>query len=259
MNERSLSLRKNGYLVVKNFLSHKNADSMLDSLKYPFNIMIKKHCLERESFNESIVLLFNNHYKSFLGATRQLHNNIDIHELGSGKLMKSLLNSVGLNSPYFCSIPMVVFNCSLLAREEYQHKTPIHQDWRSMQGSTDSLVAWLPLVEVNKKNGAIEILPSSHTKGLLKTVEDKWYRKIPDELVDLNKFVTINLSKGDLLLFSSTLVHRSGFNSTKNMRWACQFRYNNLDESSFIDREFFNPYTNKPSSDLKHNYPGFDI
>ena len=47
-----------------------------------------------------------------------------------------------------------------------------------MQGSTDSLIAWLPLVEVNEKNGAIEILPLSHTKGLLNTVEDKWYRKI---------------------------------------------------------------------------------
>ena len=65
---------------------------------------------------------------------------------------------------------------------------------------------------MNEKNGAIEILPLSHTKGLLNTVEDKWYRKIPDELVDLKNFVTINLSKGDLLLFSSTLVHRSGFN-----------------------------------------------
>lgn len=259
MNDKSQSLRRNGYLIIRKFLSDTDADLILDKIKYPFKVMLNKHGILDENFDECVVNLFKNYYDSFIGATRQLHNNLEIHELGSGYLMKSLLNSVGLNSPYFCSIPMVVYNCKLLAHEEYHHKTPIHQDWRSMQGSTDSLIAWLPLVEVNEKNGAIEILPLSHTKGLLNTVEDKWYRKIPDELVDLKNFVTINLSKGDLLLFSSTLVHRSGSNSTNNMRWACQFRYNNLDESSFIDRELFNPYTNKPSTELKHSYPGFDF
>ena len=128
-----------------------------------------------------------------------------------------------------------------------------------MQGSTDSLIAWLPLVEVNEKNGAIEILPLSHTKGLLNTVEDKWYRKIPDELVDLKEFRDDQLVEKVILLFSSTLVHRSGSNSTNNMRWACQFRYNNLDESSFIERETFNPYAINLRLNSKHSYPGFDF
>ena len=81
--------------------------------------MLNRHGILDENFDEGVVTLFKNYYDSFIGATRQLHNNLDIHELGSGYLMKSLLNSVGLNSPYFCSIPMVVYNCKLLALEEY--------------------------------------------------------------------------------------------------------------------------------------------
>ena len=34
------------------------------------------------------------------------------------------------------------------------------------------------------------------------------------------------------------------------MRWAASFRYNNLDEASFIARDFPNPYVYRPRDDL---------
>jgi phytanoyl-CoA hydroxylase len=68
-------------------------------------------------------------------------------------------------------------------------------------------------------------------------------------------FVAVEVEQGDVLFFSSFLVHRSGTNVTESIRWSCHFRYNNLAEETFIDRGYPHPYLYKPQDDLIT--PGF--
>ena len=128
------------------------------------------------------------------------------------------------------------FNNPRLAKQEFYWKTPPHQDWRSMQGSLDSVVVWIALVDVDVGLGALEVVPGSHRRGLLADRLLDGFGQT-HELVDAD-FTSIEMHKGDALFFSSFLVHRSGTNVREDIRWSAQFRYNNLAEAAFVERGY---------------------
>ena len=43
MNDKSQSLRRNGYLIIRKFLSDTDADLLLDKIKYPFKVMLNRY------------------------------------------------------------------------------------------------------------------------------------------------------------------------------------------------------------------------
>jgi ectoine hydroxylase-related dioxygenase (phytanoyl-CoA dioxygenase family) len=117
-----------------------------------------------------------------------------------------------------------------------------------MQGSLNAIVVWVPLAHVSKELGALEIIPGSHLGGLQESRQDEWYRHI-EGLRD-DQYESIEMQAGDVLFFSAFLVHRSGDNVTDSIRWSCHFRYNDLDEPTFISRKYPNPYTYAPQQEL---------
>src|SRR5262249_18294524 len=123
-----------------------------------------------------------------------------------------------------------------------------HQDWRSMQGSLDSIVVWLPLADVTAELGALEVVPASHKLGLVTSEVVNSFGKV-DRFRD-DEFFPVEAARGDVLFFSSFLVHRSGENITDSIRWSCHFRYNNLAERTFIERGYPHPYLYKPQAEL---------
>lgn len=117
-----------------------------------------------------------------------------------------------------------------------------------MQGSLDSIVVWVPLADVDVKLGALEVVPGSHKLGLMTTEVVNSFGKV-DQFGDAD-FVSVEAAQGDVLFFSSFLVHRSGVNVTDSIRWSCHFRYNNLAEQTFIERGYPHAYLYKPLDDL---------
>ena len=67
-----------------------------------------------------------------------------------------------------------MFNSKLMDK----YITP-HQDWRSMQGSLDSLVIWIPF-QMFMMGLVWLTIPKSHKMGLVSTKSDDWFRKIDD-------------------------------------------------------------------------------
>ena len=61
---------------------------------------------------------------------------------------------------------------------------------------------------------------------------------------------TVTLNKGDILIFSSFLVHKSGELTNDEIRWSCHFRYNNLNEVDFIERGYPSPYQYIPQTKI---------
>jgi ectoine hydroxylase-related dioxygenase (phytanoyl-CoA dioxygenase family) len=140
------------------------------------------------------------------------------------------------------------FNHPRLAKKEVYWRVSAHQDWRSMQGSLDAVVVWVPLVNVDRALGALEVAPDSHRRGLIANRVVDSFGLVDD--VDPSGFLSIEAEKGDALFFSSFLVHRSGTNVTESIRWSCHFRYNNLDETTFVQRGYPHPYVYKPQDEL---------
>lgn len=107
---------------------------------------------------------------------------------------------------------------------------PWHQDSAYMPQTEHDLhlTAWLPLVDVKTDNGALQFLPRSHTQGL------KSYHRVEGEAfavpvisptsshADID---TLEMKKGDILIFNNLVFHRYLLNRSDAVRWSVDFRY----------------------------------
>jgi ectoine hydroxylase-related dioxygenase (phytanoyl-CoA dioxygenase family) len=189
----------------------------------------------------------------FSNCGKQIQHLISLHRLSLDERIESVLKELGLEFPNICTRPVLFFNSRHLATKEVYWRVFAHQDWRSMQGSLNAIVVWLPLGDINRELGALEVVPGSHTLGLVTTEVVERFGKV-DDFAE-SDFQAVEVEQGDALFFSAFLVHRSGTNSTESIRWSCHFRYNDLAETTFIDRGYPHPYLYQPAEDLLT--PGF--
>jgi ectoine hydroxylase-related dioxygenase (phytanoyl-CoA dioxygenase family) len=152
-----------------------------------------------------------------------------------------------------CTRPVLFFNHPTLAKSEHFYKTPLHQDWGSMLSSSDSLVVWLPLIDVDPQIGSVIFYPGSHLLGPLKNNFDNGFAEVEFDR-NLYESVQPSLKIGDIVLFSTLLVHESGEIKNNQIRWSCHFRYTNMKDKTFIENGFPHPYVYKPSQELIDNY-----
>ena len=107
---------------------------------------------------------------------------------------------------------------------------PWHQDSAYMPHTENDthLTVWLPLVDVQTENGALQFLHGSHTAGL------QTYHRVEGEAfavpvlpptsshIDID---TLEMKKGDLLIFNNLVFHRSLLNRSDTIRWSVDFRF----------------------------------
>jgi len=169
-----------------------------------------------------------------------------LHRLGTEPKILEYLQKLGMTFPNICTRPVLFFNQKKLATEDVYHTVPPHQDWSSMQGSTDSVVVWVPLTDINRDLGALKVVPGSHKNGLQAIAVYESFGIVDSQNSQKEyNFIDVGAETGDALFFSSFLIHQSGLNTTDKIRWSCHFRYNNMDEPSFVERGYPHPYLYK--------------
>jgi len=108
--------------------------------------------------------------------------------------------------------------------------TPAHQDYPNNQGSLRLTAAWIPLSDVPLSRGGLAILKGSNQgnrilpldfhlgPGNRQAVLPEHFQKLP--------WVATDYCCGDVLIFSSTTVHRALPNSDgRNLRLSVDYRY----------------------------------
>ena len=247
----------NGYLLLKDFLDKEIVEKILQDAKSIFQLQFDYLNLD-SNFNENLKTLFKNHFQVFIDCGKQIQHLISLHKLSLDDKILTLINSLGIEKPNISTRPVLYFNHPDLAKEKSYHTVDAHQDWRSMQSSLDSLVIWIPLINIDKSLGALQIIPKSHLFGLKTNEVVNGFGMVDTDIYD-DEFIDVEVKQGDILVFSSFLIHRSGNNSSGQPRWSCHFRYNNLKESTFIKRGFPHNYIYKPESELiTKNFPGIE-
>jgi ectoine hydroxylase-related dioxygenase (phytanoyl-CoA dioxygenase family) len=83
--------------------------------------------------------------------------------------------------------------------------------------------------------GYLEIIPKSHLKGALKQKDNTL---LHNETFDEKDFIKIKMNKGDVLFFSTFLIHKSGNNTSEKIRLTTHIRYDDAKEKSFIKRKY---------------------
>ena len=97
-----------------------------------------------------------------------------------------------------------------------------HQDWNIVdENKFHSFNLWIPLVDLTKENGAIEVLPKSHSwiRGYRHSSIDCAYRKVHNLVWD--NMQPLYLKAGEALIYDHSLLHASKANRTDEKRIAC--------------------------------------
>ena len=204
---------------------------------------------ERE-IDDGMARLFTENLPVFMNCGKQAQHLVSLHRLGLDERLLDLARQVGVQWPNICTRPVLYFNSPRLAKSEVYWRVFPHQDWRSMQGSLDSIVIWVPLIDLPPELGPLEVVPGSHLDGLVTSEVVDNFGKVDESYLRDKTFESLPVSAGDVVMFSSFLVHRSGTNSSPDIRWSCHFRYNNLAETTFVERGYPHPYVYKPMEEL---------
>lgn len=257
--------KKNGYLHLKGFLNKEQVENILIDAKNIFlrQFNQKGYTKERDikkiinsDFNQYLFRLFQEDLECLSNCGKQAQHLISLHRLSLDNNIIEQLKKFDLKFPAISTRPVLYFNHPKLAKKKVFYKVDAHQDWRSMQGSLNSIIIWVPLMDIDKELGALELLPGSHLQGLRTDHFENGFGMVSLNESEVSKMTPVVVKVGDVLLFSSLLIHQSGENITDMPRWSCHFRYNDLDEPTFIQRKYAHPYIYKPIDELiTPNFP----
>jgi hypothetical protein len=235
-------LSKDGYVIFKKFLNKDFTTHIRKSAEAIFQIQFDEFGYDGE-FKDNMIRLFDEHEDIFKNCGKLIQTGlIPLYQLASDPELVSYIEDLGIEFPNMCTRPVLFFNHPKLAKEEVSYKTPNHQEGPSMEASLNSLVVWVPLVDVNKENGSVIICPGSHKNGVLPFKTNGGFAQVEYE----GESIQPELEVGDIAIFSTMLVHKSGDILDDSIRWSCHFRYTDMLEQNFIERGYPNPYIYKP-------------
>lgn len=216
----------------------------------------------RRSFKDQLTQLgVNDHGEDIFAAMRALHGKdimryrrlagalwrkIEVFNLmHSSKIQRVLTEDFGWGGVFVPGGQVVhVMADELKIPDGYFGLVP-HQDFPSVQGSLDGVVVWLPLVDVDRDNYPLEVIPGSHLFGLLSSIENTdstW--EVTDPRCRDEDFVPAEVTVGDVIFMSEFTVHRSSQRGKKGrLRLAMSTRFDNAAEPTFIERCYPSAYT----------------
>ncbi len=110
------------------------------------------------------------------------------------------------------------------------YTTPAHQDYVSVQGTTEAYTCWTPLHDVSWEQGPLAMADGSQRDGVRPMVPafgtgGSQIEGIPDSAWRSGPF-----TKGDIVIFNSLTVHRGLPNLTKYFRMSMDFRFQSASE-----------------------------
>ncbi len=247
-----------GYVVVKNALDTTQLAAINREIAELFTIQLQRldlpvDCGEsRQAFTANAVRLLRADVPIYIAAARLAQYLPSIHRLLVGDTIIGLARELGIALPVISTRPSIHFMCNDLKIPGGYHKTPPHQEWRSMQGSLDSAVFWLPTTPVSASANPMEFVPRSHLLGLLDTVDHIMTPTVSDPRIADDNFVPVLAEPGDVVCFSSFMVHRTGDADDGLVRIALSARFNNAREPSYVAHGYPTPYKYSYQTELLH-------
>lgn len=212
-----------------------------------------------QALSDLLHALFAQDRAAYLCAARQTQYLASVHGLGLSPPIADLLGKLEIAVPAQSTRPVIHYMADGLRIEGGYHKSPAHQDWRSVQGSLDGVTLWLPLYDVGPRDFPLEVVAGSHRRGLLDSVDDAFGHRVADAQVPPETaFRPVPMKRGAVAAFSGFLVHRTGAVGGGRARIALSYRFNNAAEPSYVARLYPNPYTYRGDMSLLGLNPGPD-
>jgi ectoine hydroxylase-related dioxygenase (phytanoyl-CoA dioxygenase family) len=155
--------------------------------------------------------------------------------------IRSLMNSQ--------AVGLVDLNVRIDAPAEGKFLFDWHQDYWFSICSSQAVVAWIPLVELDQKKGGVSLISNEYTGGRIfrvrRNAEYQSYSNsiLVDEAVPEEHSVDIIPGLGDCAFFKFNVLHKSLPNTSGSAcRWTLQLRFVSFEDEEFR-RERFRPGT----------------
>ncbi|XP_022094672.1 phytanoyl-CoA dioxygenase-like isoform X2 [Acanthaster planci] len=137
-----------------------------------------------------------------------------------------------------------VWNLRVKTPQNEQATVPWHQDNAYLDPEALHVLqptAWIPMLDVQKENGCLQVIPRGHRKGVTAThtccVGGTWYVQIKDTSdmmtslgVDVKDAVTVEMPYGGVLLMNNAIPHQSLENYSDKIRWSLDLRWQRPDK-----------------------------
>ncbi len=117
-----------------------------------------------------------------------------------------------------------MLNGSFYVKPVGKGRLEIHENWCHLLDLSETTVtAWFPVIDVNKQNGTIEIIPGSHklVPSIATMGGTTYFADFEDALVE-KYFEPVPMHPGQCLIFDDTLLHYSPNNMSDSVRPAIQ-------------------------------------
>ena len=241
--------QRDGFYVARALLDAADVVAVRDALRRTFRDQLKQAGAATAS-EDIFTLMLALHdedivrYRKVVGA---LWHKIEVYNvLHSPRIQRVLTEDFGWDSLFVPGGQVVhVMADELKIPDGYFGLVP-HQDYPSVQGSLDGVVVWMPLVDVDRDNYPLEVIPGSHLfGGILPSIENSdstW--EVTDPRCRDEDYVPAEVTVGDVIFMSGFTVHRSSKKGTRGrLRLAMSPRFDNAREPTFVERCYPSAYT----------------
>ena len=208
--------RNNGAVLIRNCLKDsdfKNVDSILQrewgnfgSVDEPFST----DCAQFGMDNPQAVT-------ELYGKVANLNEYVELAKTSS--IRDIVLGLLGKEAKIYGKIPLRID-----VPVETKELAVWHQDDFYVKGAPNEITAWIPLQDTPMHTGALSVIKKSHLRGKLPH-DTVWGKKsMPTGVYD-TPINIIEMNRGDVLFFSSYLLHTSNINFSNKIRYSIQIRF----------------------------------
>ncbi len=235
--------RRDGYCAVRGLLDPKAVEAVLIETDRLFALQLQRLGQRPRAYeNESTVranmeALLDLDVKAYLGAARHAAKLMSLQRLVTSESIFELVAAFEIHTPTIPTTPVLHIMGDTLKVPDGYFGIGAHQDWPSIQGGLDTLIMWVPLMDVGARQFPVEVIPGSHLRGLWQGEITTHSMEIRGGWVD-SDFVPVPAARGDALVFSSFTVHRTTMQGCSGLRIASSTRYESSAEPTFIARNF---------------------
>ena len=253
-NKQIQSYKKNGYIILDDFFNQKELTDFKDAVIKIIHLSLVKASKDQHAkinpndlvgkeLHEWIAALEEVYHKFISDIYDTISSIPQFLRITSKVEISEYINQLtgrDLGSPTFIDQSKCRIDQPL---DPYKRKVPWPQEMVYYVPGSDFVQTWAPLiVDASVSNGTIEICPCSHdeiAKQSYHEGEGDDYRYIvDDDIIKKYNPISIEMKLGQLLIFNSTLIHRSGNNQSNQTRYSLVGINHNISHENFIPPRF---------------------
>ena len=217
---------KNGFIIIKNCISKK----LVSTLQKEIIKQIKNKSI-KNSYNNFEKIFKKVDNKKLFNFIKPLNNhlfnkNLIFKLLNEKKLLNCLVNILGSDLAVSAESSLTI-NLPT-AKNNYYFKDWHQEIWSG--ASVSHVQFWMPIFHKSKYDGQVSFVKNSHKWGHIPHSNRK-----PLNLPKKLSVINTNIEMGDIVLFSTTLLHRSNFCRKPRLGLALTIKNFKYKDSSYSD------------------------